>query len=96
MEVDDEGINHFFLLSFSSFFLVLCLAGRRKEEVGFGLLAEVSFGGGGGGSENGCCRKDGKVSEKEEERKEVTFPTRVILVPQGEVSALDVFSSQGT
>lgn len=36
-----------------------------------------------------------KVSKKEE-RKEVTFPTRVILVPQGEVSALDVFSSQGT
>lgn len=25
------------------------------------------------------------VSEKEEERKEVTFPTRVILVPQGEL-----------
>lgn len=60
VEVDDEGIDHFscFLsLSFS-------LWGREeKEEVEFGLLAEVSFGGG-GGSEDGCCRKDGKVSEK--------------------------------
>lgn len=55
-----------------------------EEEVGFVLLAEVSFGGG-GGSENGCCRRDGKVGKKEEERKEVTFPTRVILVPQGEL-----------
>lgn len=54
MEVDDEGINHFVLsLSFS-----LC-GWEEKEEVEFGLLAEVSFGGG-GGSENGCCRRDGK------------------------------------
>lgn len=56
MEVDDEGIDHFVLSFFSFFFLVLCLAGRREEEVGFGLLAEVSFGGG-GGSENGCWRR---------------------------------------
>lgn len=54
MEVDDEGIDHF-VLSFFSSFLSLRWRGK-KEEVGFVLLAEVSFGGG-GGSENGCCRR---------------------------------------
>lgn len=58
MEVDDEGIDHFFFP-----FPFLCVWREEKEEVEFGLLAEISFGGG-GGRENGCCRRDGKVSEK--------------------------------
>lgn len=96
VEVDDEGIDHFFLLSFSFFSFSWCCVwrgeGRRKSSLDcwrrFLLVEEVEV--------RMVVVGECKVSKKEEERKEVTFPTRVILVPQGEVSALDVFSSQGT